>query len=66
VLIRLLDTVSTMAPMVHTGRLPALRDHAELVHATAVSGSFVRGDLEDIDQRYTHARAAIDARLASA
>jgi uncharacterized membrane protein len=66
VLIRLLDTVTAMAPMVHTGRLPALRDHAELVHATAVSGSFVRGDLEDIDQRYTQARAAIDARLASA
>jgi uncharacterized membrane protein len=66
VLIRLLDTVAGMAPMVHTGRLPALRDHAELVHATAVSGAFVRGDLEDIDQRYTQARSAIDARLASA
>ncbi len=65
VLIRLLDSVITMAPMVHVDRLPALRDHAELVHETAKGSTFVSGDLADFSERYDQALAVIDARLAS-
>lgn len=66
VLIRLLDALSAMAPMVHSERLPALRAHVELVHETAVAADFVRGDQDDVTERYDQALADIESRLGSA
>jgi len=52
VLIRILDALIAMAPVVRREHLASLQTHAELVVETARSGSFVSGDLEDIEQRY--------------
>ena len=53
VLIRILDAISAMAPVVRPEHLAPLRKHADLVMETARMGSFVSGDLEDIEQRYS-------------
>jgi len=52
--------------MVHSERLPALRAHVELVHETAVAADFVRGDQDDVAERYDQAVADIVSRLGSA
>ena len=66
VLIRLLDALSSMAPMVHTERLPALSGHVELVHRTALAAHFVQRDQDDLTERYRQAMAVIEARSRSA
>jgi uncharacterized membrane protein len=65
VLIRLLDALTEMAPLVHHERLPALRSHVELVHDTAQQAGFVRGDLDDLTSRHARALVCIDQRLGS-
>jgi uncharacterized membrane protein len=66
VLIRLLDVLTEMAPLVHHERLPALAAHVELVHCTALAAQFVQGDQDDITQRHAQATALLEARLGSA
>jgi len=66
VLIRLLDALSAMAPMVHSERLPALRAHVGVLHETAVAADFVRGDQDVVTERYDQALADIESRLGSA
>lgn len=65
VLIRLLDALTAMAPLVHHDRLPALRSHVELVHDTALQAGFVQGDLDDLASRQARALLCIDQRLGS-
>jgi uncharacterized membrane protein len=66
VLIRLLDTYTSMATLVRVEHLGTLREHADLVLDTAREASFVRGDLLDLEQRHAGAVAAIEARGGSA
>ncbi|MTA63121.1 MAG: DUF2254 domain-containing protein [Actinobacteria bacterium] len=61
ILIRILDAIYAMAPVVRPEHLVPLRQHAELVVETARSGSFVSGDVDDIEQRYSLTMAALDA-----
>ncbi|CAB5031686.1 MAG: DUF2254 domain-containing protein [Actinobacteria bacterium] len=60
VLIRILDAISAMAPVVRPEHLAPLRKHADLVAETARAGSFVSGDLEDIEQRYSLTVTCLD------
>ena len=62
VLIRLLDSLSSMAALVRHDHLRALADHADLVLDTARRASFVRGDLDDIEQRHHRVHELLDAR----
>jgi uncharacterized membrane protein len=62
VLIRLLDSLGSMATLVRHDHLGALSAHADLVLDTAHRASFVRGDLDDIEQRHQQVLALIDAR----
>lgn len=62
VLIRLLDSLGSMATLVRHDHLSALRAHADLVLDTAHHASFVRGDLDDIEQRHHRVTELIDAR----
>lgn len=66
VLIRMLDALSTMAPMVHSERLRSLRGHVVLVHETALAAGFVQRDEDDLTERYRQAITVIDARSGSA
>lgn len=65
VLIRLLDALTEMAPLVHHDRLVALRRHVELVHDTALHSRFVKSDLDDLVSRHAAALICIDRRLGS-
>jgi uncharacterized membrane protein len=65
VLIRLLDALTGMAPLVHHDRLVALRRHVELVHDTALQSRFVQSDLDDLVSRHARALVCIDQRLGS-
>lgn len=65
VLIRLLDALTEMAPLVHHDRLVALRRHVELVHDTALHARFVTSDLDDLKSRHAAALMCIDQRLGS-
>jgi uncharacterized membrane protein len=58
VLIRILDALATMAPMVRPEHLGALRTQADLIVETARAQGFVSGDLADIDERYHRALAS--------
>jgi uncharacterized membrane protein len=66
VLIRLLDAFTSMAATVRSEHLGTLRTHADLVLDTARNGSFVQGDMVDLEQRHADAVAAIDARDSAA
>ena len=66
VLIRLIDVLTEMAPLVHHERLPALRAHVELVADTAAGAGFVGADLDDLVSRRAQAMRCIDQRLGSA
>ena len=59
VLIRILDAIETMAPLVRAEHQGALRSHADLVVETARLNGFVSGDLADVDERYERALAAL-------
>lgn len=60
VLIRLLDAISAMAPVVRPEHRFPLKKHADLVIETARLGMFVSGDMEDIERRYSLTSAALD------
>jgi uncharacterized membrane protein len=62
VLIRLLDSLASLATLVRHDHLGALRTHADLVLDTANHAPFVRGDLDDIEQRHQRVLDAIAAR----
>jgi len=59
VLIRMLDALASMAPMVEPSHRPALQHQADLVVETARAQSFVSGDLADVDARYQRTLAAL-------
>ncbi len=64
VLIRQLDAVIAMAPMVMSNHLEALRSHADLVLETARAAGFASADLADLEERHATAVAALQARAA--
>lgn len=59
VLIRILDAVTSMAPMVRAEHRPALRAQADIVIETARVSGLVSGDLADVDERYQRALDAL-------
>ena len=66
VLIRILDAITAMAPVVRPEHLAPLRKHADLVMETARMGSFVSGDLEDIEQRYSRTMTCLETAAQTA
>lgn len=62
VLIRLLDAVTAMAPMVMVDHVAPLRSYADLILETAHAATFASSDLADLAEHYRAAAAALDLR----
>jgi uncharacterized membrane protein len=60
VLIRMLDSLETMARLALPEHRAALAAHAGLIIETARSSGFVSGDLLDVDERYQRTLAALE------